>query len=145
MSKTSKPDIEDLARPSVQVTVPKVTLTLADLAHLRSIGQPKSVRCHGGHKVIDRLRFLDLIARAKVSPSSEVAAEVKQEIAKHRTELTAAVKRSDWMQVSNLSYRLQQAQKRLDPTEDDVLTERGKALLKLGEVQVRVRKVGCAT
>jgi len=133
----------DLTRPAVSVTIPQVKLQLKDLAFLRSVGQPTAVRCFPGRSVIDKLRFLDLIARSKVPPSDEaikVAAKEKTELVK---QLQAAVGRENWDDVYNVAYSLRSVVKGLEPREDDVLTEKGKALLRNGEVNVKVRKVGC--
>lgn len=134
----------DLSRPSVQVTLPAVKLQLKDLSFLRSLAQPRAVRCHPQSGVLDRLRFLDLVARAKVLPSQAVRDEVHGNIAKLKADLKNATKNEEWSRVASIAYEIRRAKERLEPSEDDVLTEKGKALLRKGEVSVRVRKVGCA-
>lgn len=140
----SLPDTDTaLVRPAVNVRIPEVKLQLKDLAYLRSVSQPKSLRCHPGSTVIDRLRFLDLIARANVPPSPETVMEVRKKTAELLPKLKAAIKKQDWHEANNLTYSLQREKDRLKPSEDDVLTERGKTLLSQGETTVKVRKVGC--
>lgn len=133
----------DLTRPSVQVRIPDVRLRLQDLAFLRSLSQPAAIRCYASAATKDRLRFLDLIARAKVPPTSEIVASVAAELKEKRKALGTAVKQKQWEVVANLAYSLRNAQRRLEPVEEDVLTEKGRSLLSHGEVKVRVRKVGC--
>jgi len=38
----------DLTRPSVEVKLPQIRLSLKDLAYLRSLSQDKSVHCYPG-------------------------------------------------------------------------------------------------
>lgn len=138
-----QPAKEDLSRPAVEVKLPEVRLRLEDLAYLRSLTQEKAVRCHPKNGVLDRLRFLDLIARAKVQPSAEVVADVREKTAKLKRDLHEAVKKEDWDDVRGAAYNLERERNRLDPHEDDVLTEKGRLILKNGDVRVRVRKAGC--
>ncbi len=134
----------DLSRPEVHVRIPQVNLRLEDLSFLRSLAQPNSVRCHVGYNSMQRLRFLDLIARAKVPRTEERRQELLAEIAKSKTELTKAIAKEDWNSVGSAARTLEHLKQQLQPAEDDVLTERGKALLSTGEITVKVRKVGCA-
>jgi hypothetical protein len=134
---------KDLSRPEVTVHVPNVKLQLKDLAYLRSVSQPETIRCALDSKSRDRLRFLDLIAQAKVQPSEATVAEVVIEKAKLMTTLKVALESESWERVNSISYSLQRLARRLEPTIQDVLTEKGIALLQTGEVIVKVRKVGC--
>jgi hypothetical protein len=136
-------DKEDLTRPMVSVKVPEVRLKLEDLAYLRSVGQPKAVRCFPKHGVLDRLRFLDLIARAKVPLDKESADEIAKKVKSGRADLQRAVDKCDWNQVQSHAYSLQRLARDLEPVEADILTDRGRQLLRQGEVNVKVRKVGC--
>ena len=140
-SKKENKVADNTSRPSVSVKVPEVRLRLEDLAFLRSVEQP--VRCAASTSVINRLRFLDLIARAKVMPTEDEIREIETEKAAVMTALTEALKQEDWDGVSNAAYGLRSLRRRLAPREDDVLTDKGKALLLTGEVNVPVRKVGC--
>ena len=132
----------DLSRPEVTVHIPKVNLQLKDLAYLRSISQ-EGVHCALDSKSRDKLRFLDLIAQAKVPPSDAAIKETAKEKAKLLTALNTALESENWDQVNNASYSLQRLARLLEPTIQDVLTDKGKALLQNGEVSVKVRKVGC--
>lgn len=133
----------DLSRPHVEVKVAPVNLQIEDIAYLRTLTQPKNLRCHPGHKTLAKLRFLDLIGRAKVGPKPEETAAYKQLVRSSKPKLTDALKREDWEEVGNIVYKLRGEQTRLRPIEDDVLTERGKQLLAQGNATVRVRKIGC--
>ena len=134
---------DDLSRPSVEVKLPEVRLRLEDLAYLRNLTQDKSIRCHPKNGVLDRLRFLDLIARAKVQPDASVITDVREKTATLKRELHDALKAENWDRVRNKAYELDRQKSRLDAREDDVLTDKGRAILKHGEAKVRVRKVGC--
>jgi hypothetical protein len=133
----------DLSRPEVTVHVPNVKLQLKDLAYLRSLSQPEDIRCMLDSKSRDKLRFLDLIAWAKVPPSDAAIEETAKEKAKLLTALNAALESENWDRVNSTSYSLQRLARLLEPTIQDVLTEKGKTLLQTGEVNVKVRKVGC--
>jgi hypothetical protein len=132
----------DLSRPEVTVHIPRVNLQLKDLAYLRSISQ-EGVHCALDSKSRDKLRFLDLIAQAKVPPSDAAIKETAKEKAKLLAALNTALESENWNQVNNASYSLQRLARLLEPTIQDVLTDKGKALLQNGEVSVKVRKVGC--
>jgi hypothetical protein len=135
---------EDLSRPSIEVKIPQVKLQLKDLAFLRSLAQPNGVHCNVGSNVKDRLQFLDLIARAKVPPDVAKVTLAEAEkipiIARLKTEIEC----QNWEKANQSVYQLQSIQRRLEPIERDILTVRGEALLRTGEVVVRARKVGCA-
>lgn len=132
----------DLSRPEVEVKIETVRIGIADLAYLRALTQPKKLRCSPSSKTLDKLRFLDLIARAKISPAPEDVKEWKAQIDESVRKLDAARAKSDWASVNNLSWELK-TKKKPEAIEDDVLTERGKRLLAQGNATVRVRKVGC--
>ena len=141
----SKSNDGDLSRPTVEVKIPQVKLRLQDLAFLRSLAQPEEVRCHVKEPVKERLRFLDLIARANVPPSDKKVAEATKEREKLTVELRAATDKADWIGAYNAAYQLRNMATRLNPRAEDVLTEKGKVLLRDGEVKVRARKVGCCS
>jgi hypothetical protein len=134
----------DISRPTVSVKLPVVMLNLADLSFLRSLSQPKSVRCYPKLNTLDKLRFLDLIARVNIPPLKEAQEAVAIECTELKKKLLAAIQKENWSDVSNLGYNLKNLHSQLKPTEDDVLTEKGKLLLRQGECSIRVRKVGCA-
>ena len=90
-----------------------------------------------------RLQFLDLIAQAKVPPSEATVAAVGKDKVAMLSKLHAALEAECWDAVNNASYNLQRLVRHLEPTVQDVLTEKGKSLLQNGEVNVKVRKVGC--
>lgn len=136
-------DNAKLSRPKVQVKIPNVTVRLADLAFLHSLSQPRAIRCHPSRSTLDRLRFLDLIARASIQPTKEAKAAVEQARRQLAAELNKAIRVKDYAAVGSAAYALRRLRAQLEPKEDDVLTEKGKALLEHGEVKVRVRKVGC--
>lgn len=138
-----KKNEEDLSRPSVEVKIPQVRLRLQDLAYMRSLAQPGSIRCAVGSNVKDRLRFLDLIAQANVPPSEEAIAAAEKEEQEWIKTLTVAVGKKDWQAVHDMSYKLRYSRDKLKPKVDDVLTDKGRALLRNGEVVVRTRKAGC--
>jgi hypothetical protein len=133
----------DLSRPEVTVHIPNVKLQLKDLAYLRSLSQPEDVRCMLDQKSRIRLQFLDLIAQAKVPPSEATVAAVGKDKVAMLSKLHAALESESWDCVNTVSYSLQRLARRLEPTIQDVLTEKGIALLQTGEVIVKVRKVGC--
>jgi hypothetical protein len=133
----------DLSRPEVTVHIPNVNLQLKDLAYLRSLSQPEEVRCMLDNKSRARLQFLDLIAQAKVPPSEATVAAVGKDKVAMLSKLHAALEAECWDAVNNASYNLQRLVRHLEPTVQDVLTEKGKSLLQNGEVNVKVRKVGC--
>jgi hypothetical protein len=133
----------DLSRPEVTVHIPNVKLQLKDLAYLRSLSQPEDVRCMLDQKSHIRLQFLDLIAQAKVPPSEATVAAVGKDKVAMLSKLHAALESESWDCVNTASYSLQRLARRLEPTIQDVLTEKGIALLQTGEVIVKVRKVGC--
>ena len=133
----------NLTRPSVEVKLPQIRLSLKDLAYLRSLSQDKSVHCHPGSSTLDRLRFLDLIARAKVPRSPEILAKLKKEKEEALADLRANVITERWDAVVNNAFTLRDSTRRMEPSEEDVLTEKGKQLLATGEATVKVRKVGC--
>ncbi len=135
---------EELNRPAVQVRIPLVNLRLQDLAFLRSLNQPSAIRCRSGSNTLDRLWFLDLMARAKRPASEETRADVARKITAGKKELAEAVRKGDWRAAGAVCYRLERERSRLEPTEDDVLTAKGEQLLRQGEVNAKVRKVGCA-
>jgi hypothetical protein len=135
---------KDLSRPEVTVHIPNVKLQLKDLAYLRSLSQTDSTHfCALDSKSRDKLRFLDLIAQAKVAPSEATVADVAKEKALCLKQLHASLESESWEAVNSASYMLQRLARRLEPTVQDVLTEKGKSLLQNGEVSVKVRKVGC--
>jgi hypothetical protein len=136
-------ETKDTSRPKVTVKMPEIRLKLEDLAYLRSLGQEKAIRCHPGPRVKDKLRFLDLIARANVTPSPERTAELNAKIAEVKLELNEAVAAENWKQAERALDNIGGCLRELRPVEDDVLTDKGRALLLQGEVQVKVRKVGC--
>ena len=133
----------DLSRPKVLVKIPEVRLQLRDLGYLRSLAMPDSPKCHVGTNVTDRLRFLDLIGRAKVPKSEAVLRQIAEEVKGLRTKLDIAVNTGEWAAVSAIAYELKRAAERTEPIECDVLTERGRQLLRNGEATVKIRKVGC--
>ena len=133
----------NLTRPSVEVKLPQIRLSLKDLAYLRSLSQDKSAHCHPGSSTLDRLRFLDLIARAKVPRSPEILAKLKKEKEEALADLRANVIAESWNAVVNNAFTLRDSTRRMEPSEEDVLTEKGKQLLATGEATVKVRKVGC--
>lgn len=133
----------DLSRPAVEVKIPQVKLRLQDLAFLRSLAEPNSVHCRVPSSVEDRLRFLDLIAMTNMPPSEKIVAEVEAEKIKLVKSLAAATEKEDWNQAGNDVYALKNLVSRLRPRPVDVLTEKGKVLLRDGEVRIRARKVGC--
>lgn len=132
----------DLSRPEVEVKIETVKIGMADLAYLRALTQPKKLRCAPSSKTLDKLRFLDLIARAKIAPTPEEMREWKTQFDEVVRKLDAARSKSDWTIVNNLSWELK-TKRKPESVEDDVLTERGKRLLAQGNATVRVRKVGC--
>ena len=134
---------KDLSRPEVTVHIPNVKLQLKDLAYLRSLSQPENLRCTLDQMSRTRLQFLDLIAQAKVPPSEADLADVVKEKALCLKQLHASLESESWDAVNSASYMLQRLARRLEPTVQDVLTEKGKSLLQNGEVSVKVRKVGC--
>ncbi len=138
-------DEKSLTRPSVEVRIPEVRLRLQDLAFLRSLSQPDSIHCKVPDSVKDRLRFLDLIARASVPPPASKVAEVKTQSAAAVKELKEATRKKEWGKAQNAVYQLQSLNRKLEPTVNDVLTEQGKALLRKGAVTVRARQAGCVS
>ncbi len=134
---------KDLTRPKISVTIPQVRLTLKDLAYLRGLSQPQEVRCIASSKVEDKLRFLDLIARAKVAPSDEAVASAAKNKQKAIADLKEAIEKELWHKASDICYSLRNAKYSLEPREETVLTEAGKQLLRTGDAVVRARKVGC--
>ena len=138
-----QPEPFDTSRPGVKVVIPQIKITLQDLAFLRSLAQPRSLRCHPGSKTIDKLRFLDLIAKAPVPPTPQTVSEVAKSRIEWENKFNTAHHSRDWKAVHSISYELGRLDDRLKPSEDDVLTEKGKKLLESGEVEVRVRKIGC--
>lgn len=133
----------ELSRPAVQVTLPKISLQLDDLAYLRSLSQPESVRCRPTQKVLDKLRFLDLIARAKTSPSKKDIEVFKKNKMGLVAKAKAAISGEQWGELESAASELRYSISEMRPKEEDVLTEKGKALLATGDVIVKVRKVGC--
>ena len=132
----------DIARPEMEVKLPLVKLTLADLAYLRSLAQKDaSVRCHPSEKTLDKLRFLDLIARAKVPVTSEKVEEINLAIEGEFNRLKDLFETRQWYAISG--YKMLNLERQLEPTEENVLTSKGKLLLQNGEVKINVRKVGC--
>jgi hypothetical protein len=136
-------DDEDLSRPSVQVKLPQVRLTLEDLAYLRSLTQEKALRCHPNERILNRLRFLDLIARAHVQPTPETIEKANLERGRLLSELQALVASRAWEKLIMVAYALRALEQSLQPVEDTVLTSHGKKLLRDGEGIVRARKGGC--
>ena len=135
--------VEDLSRPSIEVKIPQVRLQLKDLAFLRSLAQPDAIHCAVGEIVKDRLRFLDLIARANVPPSAEKVKEAEKEKEKLLLRLHLEIAAEKWEAVTNTSYELKRNRDRLLLKPEDVLTPKGEQILRTGEVVVRARKVGC--
>lgn len=133
----------DLSRPSVEVKIPQVKLQLRDLAFLRSLAQPDAVHCRVSENVMDKLRFLDLIAKANVPPTDKRISEVKEEQKKLLSKMEQELTAERWDAASNLIYQLKSNTRSLKPEERDVLTAKGEALLRTGIVTVRARKVGC--
>jgi phage terminase large subunit-like protein len=138
-----KTKTEDLSRPSIEVKIPQVRLQLKDLAFLRSLAQPDAVHCHVPGNVMDRLRFLDLIARANVPPTANAIHEVEKEEAKMLVELRKEIEDKNWSRAEQTCRTLRYARERLVAKPKDVLTPKGEQILRTGEVVVRVRKVGC--
>jgi len=134
---------EDLSRPSVVVKMPEVRLTMQDLGYLRSLANPEGLRCHPGNGTVERLRFLDLIARAKVYPPKDVLATNAKTAALKKASIKTAVSKEDWGAARSLCYDLESLTRDAQAKEQDVLTEKGKQLLRQGDVTVKVRKVGC--
>ena len=134
---------EDLSRPSIEVKIPQVRLQLKDLAFLRSLAQPDAAHCRVPENVMDRLRFLDLIARANVPPTEARFAEAKEEQKKLLSKLQQEISAERWDVVSNLAWQLKSNANSLQPKAQDVLTPKGEQILRTGEVVVRARKVGC--
>ena len=138
-----KTKTEDLSRPSIEVKIPQVRLQLKDLAFLRSLAQPDAVHCHVPGNVMDRLRFLDLIARANVPPTANAIHEVEKEEAKMLVELRKEIEDKNWSRAEQTCRTLRYTRERLVAKPKDVLTPKGEQVLRTGEVVVRVRKVGC--
>jgi hypothetical protein len=134
---------EDLSRPSIEVKIPQVKLQLKDLAFLRSLAQPNGVHCNVGSNIKDRLQFLDLIARAKVPPDAAKVALAETDKAPIVARLKAEIASQEWEKAGKSIYEIQGILRRLQPIERDVLTSKGEALLRTGEVVIRARKVGC--
>ena len=126
---------KDPTRPEVSVELPKVKLNIKDLAFLRSVSQPNSA-------VLDKLRFLDLIARTKIAPTPEELAAFEDKKENTIRKLKAAVDTRNWKDVHEIACELRYM-KDLEEREDDVLTGKGMQLLSEGVVNVRVPKVGC--
>ena len=135
--------IEDLSRPTIEVKIPQVRLQLKDLAFLRSLAQPDAVHCHVPENIKDRLRFLDLIAKANVPPSIEALRKEEKEEAEMIVILQKEIEVKDWSRAEQTCRSLRYAREKLVPRPQDVLTAEGEALLRTGEVTVRARKVGC--
>ena len=135
--------VEDLSRPSIEVKIPQVRLQLRDLAFLRSLAQPNAVHCHVPENIMDRLRFLDLIAKANVPPSADAVREVEKEEAKMLAELLKEIEDKNWSRAEQTCRNMRYARERLVPKPKDVLTVKGEQILRTGEVVVRARKVGC--
>ena len=136
-------DPDELVRPSLNVKVPEVKLRLQDLAYLRSLGNPTEIRCRPTTAVVDRLRFLDLIARANVPPNQKALAQLDAEKAGYIIKLKKAVEDERWQEAAMLCYSLRTNDSSREAKPQDVLTDKGKRILLDGEVRVRVRKVGC--
>lgn len=136
-------EAKDLSRPNVVVKIPEVKLMLRDLAYLRGLTQPKSIRCRVSASITDKLRFLDLIARANVPPDAALVEEYKRKVTESVPLLQKALDDRQWNVLDNLVSSLKWDLNALKPHEDDVLTERGREILATGQATVRVRKVGC--
>lgn len=143
MTEKEREKLSQLSRPEVKVSIPRVNLSLKDLAFLRSLSQPKSVRCFPNGSTLDRLRFLDLIARAKVPKSKEEIQKITSKIAVLKAELQLAVSHDDWKRAQGIVCDLIRQKDYLEPREDDVLTAKGEQILITGEVTIKTRKVGC--
>ncbi len=133
---------EDLSRPTVEVRIPQVKLTLQDLGYLRSLAQD-GPKCYIASAKLEKLRFLDLVAKATLPPTADAVKEVSREKAALIKEATDAIRKGEWQVAERALYTVRQREKSLEPKIEDVLTEKGKALLRNGEVKVRARKVGC--
>jgi hypothetical protein len=143
MSTKTRTASADLSRPAVEVKIEAVHIGIAELAYLRALTQPKGLRCTPSQKTLDKLRFLDLIARAKVQPPEEAWTEFKSRRDGTIAKLKDAVKSEQWSVVYDCAYELKHRLVTPAACEDDVLTEKGKQLLAQGNATVRVRKVGC--
>lgn len=141
----TKKSVADLSRPSVKVEVETIKIGMAELAYLRALTQPKKLRCHPSQKVLDKLRFLDLIARANIQPAPEEMSAWTGKAEELERSVSAAFKSRDWDALGDAANKLHWHVRSEKPkaTEDDILTEKGKFLLAEGNATVRVRKVGC--
>lgn len=133
-------------RPSVEVRVPKVNLRVDDIAYLRSLQESNDnnkAACAISHSRMSRLRLLDLIETKKLPVADSEIAKAKDKIAILKKEIINLVNSEQWDKISNFVYDAKRAKDNMEPRLRDVLTEKGKLLLKDGSVTVKMRKVGC--
>lgn len=137
--------MKDTVQPEVQVRIPKINLRLEDLLYLRALTGPQKIKCELPASRKDRLRFLGLIEDAEIPQPPSVIAEADKEIKAIKARIQTFLDTDDASALGrhDITYTLDNARRRKEPTKGFVITKLGLALLDKGEVTVKVKKTGC--
>lgn len=139
MSSVKTPSLKSVP---VDVVMPEVKLTLADLSYMTGLLKG-GTRCAGQQKTIDKLIFLGLIEMADVPACPKAIAKFDADVKAFKEEIRRAVRAENWAIVDGLPYNLR-PNNRPKSKSDYVLTASGRELMKKGRARsMTATKVGC--
>lgn len=129
--KMNKTTIQTQTKAPVEVVMPEIKLTVADLAYMTGL-LPGGTRCSGAHKVTDKLTFLGLIEYREIQPCQKLIAEWKAKVEAWKQRTRLAVREKRWEDIDCLSYSLR---KMPSVTKDYGLTKSGLEFLSKGRAK----------
>ena len=133
-----------ITKAPVDVVMPEVKLTIADLAYMTGL-MPGGTRCYGDNKIKDRLIFLGLIEEGMLPPCPKAVAEHHSKEMAARAAITAAIKVKDWDEVFRVGGDWHYSHKRAPKEETGKrLTASGMEFMTKGRARVITStKGGC--
>lgn len=126
-----KTTIQTQTKATVEVVIPKIKLTVADLVYMTGLISG-GTRCNSSNKVTDKLSFLGLIEYREIQPCATSVAKWKSDVQEWQKKIRLAVREKRWGDISAMDYRMRRAPV---ATKDYTLTKSGIEFLSKGRAQ----------
>jgi hypothetical protein len=128
----------------VQVSIPDVRVTLADLAYLKNLKDNPRVRCNPKRGVEARLVFLGLIEKGQIGPCPKEVDSFNKSLADARVSIKEAVSKENWEKARRAAETLSREYGRPRAHDGFLITKAGLKLLENGTVAARTANIkGC--